>query len=840
MNNKTMQIKYLNACQFIILILGSFLFSTTILAQDQEEQNTNNQELDNENDFSIEEIVVTAQKRSENLRDVPIALSVFGSELIEQSGIQELKELSDYIPNLSISQGADFGARIVIRGVGANSRNIGFDARVGVYLDGVYLGQGPALNQDLVDLDRIEVLRGPQGTLFGKNTIAGAISLISKKPNQELSANLTANVSNFNGLELKADINIPFGDKVAGRFYISDRKRDGYVTNIWDPSHLPTTANIVHPTLGPLFGLSLCDTAGGSTPEGCVANTVGPDQAPDTANKLVSQDTQSYRAQFRILATDNLDINIGVDGLDSFRDIFNGEPLTDTFGSTLDHTAPEPLEVSFSERSTETRDIFGTNLSIDYALENGYSLRSISAYRETDFVFHNDTDASALDFLVVNYADSYEQTTQEFQLISPDNMRLEYVLGFYYYNQDSTTIRDAVVGNAGWLFRLLPGGGAFNRGNVETDSKAVFLNGSYDLSDAWRLGFGFRYSDETKDVLYHLDGARSGVFGIGSTPASGYKDSDNYTHFSPTLSINYRFINDVNLYAKYSSGFKSGGFNLDYVTQADLDAGIDFNEETVDSYELGMKGLFLNNRLSLNLALFVANYDDYQVNQFFNLGFDPDSGTQLTSIRISNAAKVETSGLELEAVLNLTASLTLNASLGLLDATFKDFPGGSSIEVADSSIPGGVRRDPVNAAGNRLPFASDLNAAIGIQHDSRIDFLDANFLFRLDITHTGDYFTTIANDTERNLTGTHGATFTFDFANYGIPNQIPYGYVDSITRLNARVGLIDSNEKWDVYLWARNLTNEQEYLSYVQDFFGSSSATPMLPRTYGIEVSYHF
>jgi len=124
-------------------------------------------------DFAIEEILVTAQKRSETLQEVPIAISVFSADMIDNSQVKELRDLSEYIPNVNISQGTDFGARIQIRGVGANSRNIGFDSRVGVYLDGVYLGQGPALNQDLVDLEQIEVLRGPQGTLFGKNTVAG-------------------------------------------------------------------------------------------------------------------------------------------------------------------------------------------------------------------------------------------------------------------------------------------------------------------------------------------------------------------------------------------------------------------------------------------------------------------------------------------------------------------------------------------------------------------------------------------------------------------------------------------------------------------------------------------
>ncbi len=807
---------------------GVALLSGAALAQQQDDES-----------FVFEEILVTAQKRSESLTEVPIAISVFNAETIDQTGVQELRELSEYIPNVSFSQNTEFQSQIIIRGVGANSRNIGFDSRVGVYLDGVYLGQGPALNQDLVDLSHIEVLRGPQGTLFGKNTVAGAVSLISKKPSQEWSADISANLFNYNGVEVKGVINIPFSDTVSARISASQRQRDGFVNNVWEPGHVPTTANFV---IGgtPFFGVPLCDTLGGTTPPGCAVSQVGPDNAPNTGKKLNDVDTQSYRAQLRIQPSDKLDINFAIDGLQSDSSPLLGAPLTDTFGSTVDRFAPGFLDVSFSEDNRTQRDIFGANLNIDYALDNGFSVRSITAYRDTEINYHNDTDASALDFLYIDYTDAYEQTTQEFQLISPDDAAFKYVVGAYLYAQDGTTVRDAVTGNAGWLFGMLPGDGAFNSGNVETRSWALFLNGSHDFTDRWRLGFGFRYSDETKDVLYDLDGSRSAVFRIGSTPAGGYIDSQSYSNFSPTLSLSYAISDNSNLYAKYSTGFKSGGFNLDYITQVDLDAGITFNEETVDSYELGLKGTALDRRLSFNIAAFLANYDDYQVNQFFDLGFDPVTGTQLTSIRITNAAKVETSGLEIEAKLNATDSLSFNASIGLLDATFDDFPGGTSVSVPDANVPGGVRRDPVNAAGNRLPGATEFNATFGVQYRNRLDTLNADMLLRLDVLHTGDYFTTIENESSRDLIGAHGAIFTFDLSSFMVPNTIRYGKVDAITTMNGRIGLISDSETWEVYVWGRNLTDEGEYIDYFRDFFGSLSGTIMTPRTYGIEASYHF
>ena len=810
-------------------LFGSALFSVVAMAQEAE-------------DLAIEEILVTAQKRSESLSEVPIAISVFGADSIDQTGVQELRDLTEYIPNVTITQGTDFGAQINIRGVGANSRNIGFDSRVGVYLDGVYLGQGPALNQDLVDLDHIEVLRGPQGTLFGKNTVAGAINMISTKPSQELEGKVTVNSFNMDGLELKAMINIPIGDMVSARISFSDRSRDGYIKNVYEPSHVPQTFYFPHPAAG-IIPLPLplpepfCSALLGApvTPPG-LCRAVGRDSDPDTKKLFNNVDTQSYRAQLRITPNDKLDINFAVDGLDSDRIMVNSEPFTDTFGSTIDRFAPERNEVSYSELSWETREIFGANLNIDYALDNDYSFRSITAYRDTEMVHYHDTDTSAIDFLFIDYTDKYEQTTQEFQWISPDDGKLKYVAGFYYYNQDSTTIRDAETGNAGWLFGAFKGGGAFNVGNVETDSWALFLNTSYDFNDQWRLGVGFRYSDETKDVVYHLDGTRSGAFGIGSTPPAGYIDSETYTNFAPMVSLSYALGDDTNIYAKYSTGFKSGGFNLDYITQADLNAGITFDEETVDAYELGLKSTFLDGRLQLNAAAFMSNYKDYQVNQFFDLGFDEATGAQLTSIRITNAAEVDTSGLELEATFNVTANLTLNATLGLLDATFADFPGGTSEEIPDAS--GNPVKVPINAKGNDLPLAPSVNATFGFQHYSNFDSMD--LLIRLDVIYTGDYFTTIENEKERNLTGFAPTTLLFDLPSFGVPNTIPYGHVESFTTLNGRIGLLDNDGAWEVYLWGRNLTDKFTYVDYFRDFFGSLSGVANLPRTYGIEATYNF
>ena len=625
---------------------------------------------------------------------------------------------------------------------------------------------------------------------------------------------------------------------------------------------IPTTINVVVDTDGdgipdtPFFGLPLCDTLGGSTPAGCAAGPVGPETAPDTSKKFNNQDTTSYRAQLRFQPSDDLEINIAIDGLDSDRIPLIAVPKTETFGAGLDYNAPGRLEVAYSENGFEKREMFGANVTIDYDFGEDYSFRSITAIRNSEIDYFSDTDASVLDFLTVHYIDEYKQKTQEFQLISPDGEDFEYVVGLYLYKQDANTIRDADAGRAGFFFGI-PGaaacqafnlfvndingvphcGGAFNSGSVDTTSKALFMSGSYQLDEHWKLGFGGRYSTETKDLDWRLDGTTSGAFGIGSTGPNGLQDSRKDTKFSPTVSINYALTPDVQFYAKYSTGFKSGGYNLDFITQADLDVGIEFDLEESTSYELGYKASLLENRLSLNIALFSITYDDYQVNQFFNLGFDPNTGTQLTAIRITNAAAVNTDGAEVEMKWRVNDDFTIIGSMGFLDATFDDFPGGLS-ELSDPADPQSPTLS-VNAAGQKLPFASEFNANLAFQYYSRIDSLGADLLMRLDIAHVGEYFTQIENEKTLDLSGQHGVIFSIDLPNFGAATTIDYGFIEANTLLHGRIGLI-TDGAWEVYLWGRNLTDEDAYTNDTREFFGARQFVPQVPRTYGLEVIYNF
>ncbi|MFA3792309.1 TonB-dependent receptor [Aliiglaciecola sp. SL4] len=712
---------------------------------------------DSDNEEEYEVVVVTAQKRTQQLSEVPIAISSFSAASIDQTGITQLTELADFIPNLSITRTTDFTSAITIRGVGANSRNIGFDTRVGVYLDGVYLGQSPALNQELLDLERVEVLRGPQGTLFGKNTVAGAINLISKKPSDELEGKFSASIGNLGAREIQGQINLPISDTSAAKFSVTKLDRDGYIKNL------------------------------------------------TTGNDLNERDALAYRGQFRSQLSDKLELNFSIDGLNTERLSFLGEAISDTFSNTLDAAAPEKYEVATTIDTYEKRDIVGGSMDLSYQMDSGYDIKSITAYRDTDIFYRNDSDYSVVDFLVIEYSDQYEQWSQEFQIISPqDESAFDYVAGLYLYRQDAETRRDAINGAQSFLLGNVPGSVVTNTGFVTTDSYAAYFNGGYDLSEDSSLALGLRYTTEEKDLDWLLDGSASGIFGIGSTDGQLIDSrSDNYISYA--LSFNHSFNKSLNGYAKYSTGFKSGGYNLDFITNADLAAGIQFDKETVGSAELGLKGNFYRNSLILNFAAFNSEFKNYQVNQFIDLG------NGASSISIRNAAKATSKGFELEMTYRPISNLEIQASMGLLDTEFDSFPGG---------LTGGG-----NAEGKDLINAPDSNFSLGAQYITEISAINADLTLRLDVTHSSGFFTTVDN---------------VETATLADGTVVDFGHVDSITLVNARIGLLGTNNGWEAYLWGRNLADVRDPIDNRKDFFGTVTTNYQEPRTYGVEVVYSF
>ena len=789
--NKYIQKRKVNRPTLIASSIAIALASITHVAMAAEEEA--------EKESGIERIVVSSQKRVTNLQEVPISVAAMNADAIDQTGIREIQEMDEYIPNLQISDNSSYNTVITIRGVGSSSRNIGFDSRVGIYVDDVYMGQSAASNQDILDVERIEVLRGPQGTLFGKNNVAGAISIITKEPENEFSGKVRLDVGNMSSRRLGADINIPLSDNTSAKISVNKQTRDGFIHNI------------------------------------------------PTGDMIGEQDGTSYRLQLKSQLSDNLTAKLTLDGLDTERKVYTGGAYASRAGGVLANPSQEFTALN-NVAPTEDRELDGSALHLVWDLDNGAQIKSITAKRDTYVNYINDLDNGVsyvageiapgvpIGFFFgitgeveLDYTDEYSQVSQELQYISPAEGNFQYVTGLYYYDQEGKTHRRSVGHHdpshpfyAGGILEY-PGDDFYpvdTRGVVNTKSYAVYFNGTYDFSDQFTLGLGARYTAEKKDVDWTSDpsNAAKDVVGAGVDLNAAFKFYngsyvDNYKdkNFSPEFSLQYAVSDETNVYYRASSGFKSGGFNVDFITSTQFALGLKFDKETVFSHEIGIKGSALDRNVTYNIALFDATYDDYQVQQFVE-----DKDAVAGAAVIGNASKVSTRGIEVELVAQLSENLRLTSAIGLLDATFDDFPRGGKDK--DNKT--------INLAGSRVAGTPDKTFNLGLQYIVPMDSMNSELMFRVDYSYTGKQYIANNNQEEETRTLDNG-------------DVVDYGYLDDISNVNARISLNSNDDDWTVSVWGRNLTDNNN-LSFDTNIFSTYLRRDTLPRTYGVEVTYSF
>lgn len=703
---------------------------------------------------ALEEIIVTAQKRTENLQDVPIAISAIGADRIEQLHATRLSDLAAVAPGLSLDRGSA-NDTVYIRGVGGGGRNIGFGGRAGVYLDGVYIGQPSALNQPMLDIERVEVLRGPQGTLFGRNTVSGAVSIVTRPPADEFGARITASGGNWDYRSASVIADVPIvADKLLTKLSFSDERRDGFTTNLFDGDDV-----------------------------------------------IGSLDLQSWRLGLRALPSDALTIDLIVDYTqdDSFRS--GPESVSNlTGGGLTDPNAPEPFETrTNTPRIKETRNE-GANLNITYDLPNSMTLTSITAYRESKLFVQADNDYSPVDFLHTEYRDEFEQFSQELRIASPSDRRARFVAGVFYLQETAETNRVAAWGAAAPLLGLglAPNSSTPSDASIKTDSYAAFGSFDFNLTERWIFNAGARYTSEKRDLLFNLDGSNSGLVGIATL--SGFRDDADEDRFTPTAGFTYRISDSTNLYARYSEGFKSGGWNIDFLNRNQVrdlngDGRVDFafDTETVKSYEIGAKSEFFERMLRLNIAAFQADYQDYQINRFVRF---PGG---ITVIQLSNAAEVSTRGAELSIEALPFDQLRLTVDAAYIDGEFESFPGGGA---AGS-----------DASGNELPFSPEWSGSFSAQYTLPIPawagqlVLFGQYAYRTD-TYAGQ-------------------------------ENLPAQELESRGLLNARIAL-QFAERWEISVWGNNVLDEEYLTNRTSDFLGTRFVERGDPRTYGVEASVQF
>ncbi len=375
--------------------------------------------------------------------------------------------------------------------------------------------------------------------------------------------------------------------------------------------------------------------------------------------------------------------------------------------------------------------------------------------------------------------------------------------GLNFFRQDGETDRAVLAGSMAAALGdpgILSGNRIWNSGEVITYSYAVFLNTTYSITLRTDVSVGFRYTYEEKKADFFLDGSQSGSFNIA---VLDYTDKMSDSTFSPSIGLTYAFSDLITGYAKITTGHKSAGYNLDFLSDNDVAAGIPFDKEKVVNYETGLKSHFMDNRIGVNLDAFYADYDDYQVNQFIDLG----GGA--TSISIKNAAEVVSRGGELELEWQPVPEWRIESALSLLDAYFKSFPGGGTAGE--------------DASGNDLPYAPHFTSNITVEYFVPVDLSGARLTLYGNYFHSGKQYTTPSNVETQPLLG---------------GGSVPYGMLDSYDLFSATVSLASANGTWEVNGWVKNITDEEYLQDSIRDFLGTIAVNRGQPRTYGIELRY--
>jgi iron complex outermembrane receptor protein len=703
-------------------------------------------------------VVVTAQKRPQPAQDVPISMVVIGEDGFELSGSSSLEEIQHLIPSFSIEKQAAYNA-VTIRGIGGGGRNIGFDPRVGVYLDGVYMSQAQALGQMLFDAGQVEVLRGPQGHLFGRNTVAGAVSITTRAPSDVFEGSTRGVVGSKGIREAYAVVSGPLSERVLGRISVAGETRDGFITNLFDGQRLD-----------------------------------------DMNRKLV-------RGQIAIVPSNRLRINLSFEASRIRQKLINGEPTSDIFGLALPGGPLPRRTVNFDTAPSEDVDLFGLNMTANYTTESGHVVTAIAGYRDTHQVKRVGNDYGPADLLRTHYVDDFAQHSQEIRLASPVSGRVRYVVAVYHLNERARTDRTATIGLDAAVTNVLhpvfglvpftaiagtlPGSVVSNDGTVRTRSSALFGNMDYELTSSLTLNLGARYTHERKRLLFNLDGSASGNFNIATL--AGYRDSLKESQLSPSLGATYTVSRQQNIYAKYVRGFKSGGWNLDFI---DPNAAADpsFGTETVDGIEAGTKGTLLDGRLRYDVAAYASRYKNFQVFQFVDLG------AGATSILLRNAAKSESHGVDAGLTWRASSRVDIGIQLGWNQAVFKQFDTCSTT---------------VDCTGHRLPYAPKYSSAVTARYVHPLQGLDGKLELYGEYARRGKAFTDPVNDP--------------------VTQMIP-----ARDLVNVPLGFFPDRARWDIGLWVRNLFDEDAAAIRARDFLGNEITRRIDPRTMGIEARVSF
>src|SRR5690554_2109227 len=637
---------------------------------------------------SLEEVIVTAQKREQDMQDTPISIQAFNAEAMQKQNINDINDAAQYMPNVSVveSQGGSTGATIGIRGSIAMNPQISLEPTVGVYVDGVFIAKNVGGLFDVAELERIEVLRGPQGTLYGKNTIGGAVNLVTRKPGEEFGGTVKVKAGNYNYTDAFVSVDTgKFGDVASFNIAVSKRDRDGFYKN----------------------------TAAASN--------------PGVAKRFKELDSTSARIAGLFDVSDELSLyyTFDMNEKDNTPTFGQYDPfIPGTVGKTNDSRRSQGgLDGTYYDKSQSQGHAF----HVTWDMTDILTFKSITAYREMKFKDSTDFDGQSggyaplptpplyqttgiMQFHAARKA-SAEQYSQEFQIIGSTDS-VDFVAGLYYFNENTDAENPFDIGFSGFPQQI------DNAYGINSESVALFGQADWAVTDGLILTAGIRFNYEEKEAYMQRTDNTSFFGGASMNSTAGKLHAkDDWTNVSPMAAISYMWDNGINTYFKVSQGWKAGGFNGE--SGADVANGLtaedvfkqSYKPEKVTSYELGMKARWWDNRIQTNVALFHDRLDDLQVPKFLG-----------AYTAMYNAGKAVRQGVEVDLIMQITHGLSANINYGYLHSSYKTYKQG-----------GIERKDAV-----RFPFSPKHTGSVGLQYIA--DLSAGELQMRIDYSGTSNFF----------------------------------------------------------------------------------------------------
>ena len=768
---------------------------------------------------ALEEMLVTAQKRVQSLRDVPVSVNALNAEKIESTGLTNVEKLADYIPSFNMTQ-TGIGTNIAIRGI-SSGVNQGFEQSTAQFVDGIHYGRAQLARAPMLDVERVEVLRGPQSILFGKNSTAGALSIINAKPGDEFEAKFSALYEPEHGeQDFRLVVSSPLSDTLGLRIALLSSSFDGFMENTTlNRDESADESRVVRATLvwqpDDLWDITLKAESGSFDSEGRNVEVMNPVYHPDF-----------------------LDNGTPIAGAVPYRNMLS---LLTQGGYLLEenHNFKRQSNGDYSYNNTEN-----ITLTIERDLGD-HTITAISGYNAYDYKEHCDCDFTGGEGFNIISEEDYSQFSQELRIASSEDRKVSYIGGLFYQQSDlkfhdmfdvpaDSFIPTALVQQFGSAANLLRGASTERDFKQDTDLFSIFAQATWNITDTQRLTIGARWTDEDKSASrHHYHVTSEDVLIDSPSPTEIYnqlwanfsidphKVKGSRSESNVTPQVTYQIdINDTDmLYASYTTGFKSGGFDVRANAAPNELGGVydhiegtwEFEDENVTNYEIGGKFLLADGSAELNLALFRSEFKDMQTSQFDGH----------VTFNVTNAGEAVVQGVELDGRWAVSDNVLVRGGLAYLDFEYTKFPNSQCyFGQTDNIAPFG---DGVcDATGKRREFTPEWQGNIGIDYTRE---LERGLVFKatLDVIYSDEYLTA--------------------------PSLDPRMTQDAYTKVNARLGISGDDNRWELALIGKNLTDES-IVTYSNGLpvsglltGGSSSgyyAFYERPRSVAIQGTYRF